>query len=583
MQLQRSKFNTIPLQGCQDAVEVALCGCTTTPQLGAIDKQFVRATHLEETLLPFSLSALCVFIGCFTTMQRRGNPFYVLALVTSVTVSTIVAAPIFAAAIIDPSSPTLGLRIYTAASPVPLANLTALAFGSFDDQITTTGWSFLSLSTNASTAYTDAQTATAAGLLEGWLTAARSVEFIHNLHNDSTTFSPALLSYVMANLAYVRSEAARLGDSDPFWHQVGLLYAYIDAMWVGFNSSVSDGQQLDFLTYYSATLVGDLDDLCPAFGCTKPRLPSGRHFSDGHCSVLVKAIPATTGGGFADLYATHTTWDPLECMTRVWKTYTYPWAVTAAPSAQAARGAAVGAPSTAAAGAAGCSQRFTALSGSLGGPAEPCDGASASRLPTYETATIQAAVDAGAVVPGVTMTFSSFPASTARDTVQALSHRNPPPLRRPLHGDTTPIRYLLQAVAYSFDDWYQLSPSRLVVTETTIINANASLWAAVTPSAVSDWARNMAANRLAASGDDWMRTFSRYNSGTYNNMFSVVDYKVRGACAAIVDLLSNARDSSCYGASGQLVWPPPLPSLTQWLLPSLPRTCQSPPSSLARF
>jgi hypothetical protein len=36
----------------------------------------------------------------------------------------------------------------------------------------------------------------------------------------------------------------------------------------------------------------------------------------------------------------------------------------------------------------------------------------------------------------------------------------------------------------------------------------------------------MAANRLANSGAAWMETFGRYNSGTYNNMFSIMDSKL---------------------------------------------------------
>ena len=78
---------------------------------------------------------------------------------------------------------------------------------------------------------------------------------------------------------------------------------------------------------------------------------------------------------------------------------------------------------------------------------------------------------------------------------------------------------------YSWDDWYTTS-ANLVVLETTIINNNASLWALVTPEAgVSDWARNMVANRLADDGASWAAYFGRENSGTYNNMFLVLDYK----------------------------------------------------------
>ena len=51
---------------------------------------------------------------------------------------------------------------------------------------------------------------------------------------------------------------------------------------------------------------------------------------------------------------------------------------------------------------------------------------------------------------------------------------------------------------FSMDDFYTLS-SGLAVTETTIQNANASLWSFVQPSTVPEWARNMVANRLVCT------------------------------------------------------------------------------------
>ena len=91
----------------------------------------------------------------------------------------------------------------------------------------------------------------------------------------------------------------------------------------------------------------------------------------------------------------------------------------------------------------------------------------------------------GAYVPGRHVVFSSYPSCTV-----------------------------------STDDWYQLSPSRLAVLETTIDNNNASLWVAVTPQTVPYWIRNQVANRLATDAASWHAIFSRENSGTYNNEVS---------------------------------------------------------------
>ncbi|XP_040928403.1 putative phospholipase B-like 2 isoform X2 [Betta splendens] len=77
---------------------------------------------------------------------------------------------------------------------------------------------------------------------------------------------------------------------------------------------------------------------------------------------------------------------------------------------------------------------------------------------------------------------------------------------------------------FSGDDFYILS-SGLVTLETTIGNNNPDLWKFVQPTdAVMEWLRNIVANRLAASGVEWAEIFMKYNSGTYNNQWMIVDY-----------------------------------------------------------
>jgi len=81
-------------------------------------------------------------------------------------------------------------------------------------------------------------------------------------------------------------------------------------------------------------------------------------------------------------------------------------------------------------------------------------------------------------------------------------------------------------VLSSIDDWYTTSPAGLVVTETTIDNNNKSLYDLVKPQTLFYWIRNIVANRLSNSAPEWMETFEKYNSGTYNNEWMVVDYKL---------------------------------------------------------
>ncbi|XP_017686845.1 PREDICTED: putative phospholipase B-like 2 [Lepidothrix coronata] len=77
---------------------------------------------------------------------------------------------------------------------------------------------------------------------------------------------------------------------------------------------------------------------------------------------------------------------------------------------------------------------------------------------------------------------------------------------------------------FSADDFYILS-SGLVALETTIGNNNPARWKYLDPrGSVLEWLRNIVANRLARSGPEWATVFRRFNSGTYNNQWMVVDY-----------------------------------------------------------
>jgi len=62
--------------------------------------------------------------------------------------------------------------------------------------------------------------------------------------------------------------------------------------------------------------------------------------------------------------------------------------------------------------------------------------------------------------------------------------------------------------------------------ETTIGNNNADLWKYVTPQSVFEGIRAVVANRLATSGSEWASIFGDLNSGTYNNEWMLVDYKL---------------------------------------------------------
>lgn len=87
----------------------------------------------------------------------------------------------------------------------------------------------------------------------------------------------------------------------------------------------------------------------------------------------------------------------------------------------------------------------------------------------------------------------------------------------------------------SLDDFY-LSSSGLAVTETSIENSNPDLWLLLDPEvAPLTWVRAMVATRLATSAREWVDIFAEKNSGTYNNQWMVIDYKLFQPGTAIVN------------------------------------------------
>jgi hypothetical protein len=77
----------------------------------------------------------------------------------------------------------------------------------------------------------------------------------------------------------------------------------------------------------------------------------------------------------------------------------------------------------------------------------------------------------------------------------------------------------------SGDDFY-ITSQNLMVTETTNDVMNATLFEYVTAHTVPYWVRITVANRMGTSGASWNDAFGLYNSGTYNNQWIVVDYKL---------------------------------------------------------
>lgn len=97
----------------------------------------------------------------------------------------------------------------------------------------------------------------------------------------------------------------------------------------------------------------------------------------------------------------------------------------------------------------------------------------------------------------------------------------------PLSGAAT-ISMAMSAtpgVIVSGDDFYVLSPSRLVVTETTMNVFDSDLYSLININSTLSWVRTVIASRLANDGQSWVQIFHMYDSYTYNNQWMVIDMK----------------------------------------------------------
>jgi len=81
------------------------------------------------------------------------------------------------------------------------------------------------------------------------------------------------------------------------------------------------------------------------------------------------------------------------------------------------------------------------------------------------------------------------------------------------------------ATLASNDDFY-VTEQQLAIFETTNGIYNKDLFKLVVPQSLLCWTRAMIANYMSKTGADWAKYFAMHNSGTYNNQYAIVDYKL---------------------------------------------------------
>ncbi|KAG8513806.1 Phospholipase B-like 1 [Galemys pyrenaicus] len=415
------------------------------------------------------------------------------------------------------------------------------AYGFYNDSVMTTGWGVLEIRAGyGSQDLSNDIIMFVAGFLEGYLTASwsrdgiiygdentlrknRSVMvFIYHfrqMYDHFTNLYPQLIKkpsivdkvqefmeYVSFHFAWATRWTAdahvifslrkqdqwtrdkiKNSKDDPFWRHTGYVMAQFDGLYVGaMKRAVSEGRkpmtifQIQFLN-----AVGDLLDLIPSLSPTKnSTLKVFKRWDMGHCSALIKVLP-----GFENLYFAHSSWYTYAAMLRIYKHWDFNIKDRNTSS---------------------CRLSFSSYPGE-----SLIEGAltlSTSSGQNHDKPSLRAA-DGFVEAHGGAATRAVGPPHLALLCGRALAadgaHRGV---------------ILLAGFLESLDDFYILS-SGLVLLQTTNSVYNKTLLKYVVPQSLLAWQRVRVANMMASGGKEWAEIFTKYNSGTYNNQYMILDLK----------------------------------------------------------
>ncbi|XP_033828794.1 putative phospholipase B-like 2 [Periophthalmus magnuspinnatus] len=198
-----------------------------------------------------------------------------------------------------------------------------VAWANFTDNITTTGWSFLEVTTNSQ--YNDSIQAYAAGAAEAAVTSSLIYKHWMNTlmgycgpFKAQSDYCERLKYYISTNLLWVQDQIEKQPNS-PYWYQVHLALLQLKGLEDGYNDVLSypmgpiSFNPLGFLLFQ---MGGDLEDLEAALKKPSETQPLG----SGSCSALIKLLPNNK-----DLLISHDTWNTYQSMLRIIKKYIFPF------------------------------------------------------------------------------------------------------------------------------------------------------------------------------------------------------------------------------------------------------------------
>lgn len=256
------------------------------------------------------------------------------------------------------------------------------AWGTFEDAIETTGWSFMTVFSNES--WADMDQAFGAGFLEGAMATQRIWETAFN-QGLMEPLPPTTQQWLDLNTEFMNASLQLYSSSDPYWYHVSLILQQVNGIAAGYAAAQTDPTKfLSAVNITALNLPGDLQDLLPgamlerlnreaAAGLATEadaelqslRATPARHSTMAalralshriarnspaavragapaykllpppsiatklsHCSALVRLTNTSSSSPSAsaqELYIGHASWSGAETMTRTWKQYTFPW------------------------------------------------------------------------------------------------------------------------------------------------------------------------------------------------------------------------------------------------------------------
>ncbi|TNN43272.1 putative phospholipase B-like 2 [Liparis tanakae] len=201
-----------------------------------------------------------------------------------------------------------------------------VAWANFTDDITTSGWSFLEVTT--SSRYNDSVQAYAAGAVEAALTAQLIYKHWMNTllgycgpFRSPTAYCRRLEAFIAANLKWIQEQTEKQSSS-PYWYQVRLVLLQLKGLEDGYNENLdfpTGSFSFDPFGFLLFQMGGDLEDLESALNKSSRTRPLG----SGSCSALIKLLPNNK-----DLLVSHDTWNSYQAMLRIIKKYMFAFRVS---------------------------------------------------------------------------------------------------------------------------------------------------------------------------------------------------------------------------------------------------------------